>query len=94
MRHETFTFPDPFPAGPKPHKASARELIERVGAWHGISRDDIVRYTRRRTVMAARYDAIAAVKIAYPNLTTSALGRIFRRDHSTIYYALRKRGLK
>lgn len=94
-RHETFTLPDPFPAGPKPRKASSRELIERVGAWHGIDRKSIIAHDRRRPVVAARFDAIAAVKIAYPHLSMPAIGRLFGgRDHTTIWHALKARGLK
>jgi chromosomal replication initiation ATPase DnaA len=83
-----------FPALPSPHRASAGELIARVGAWHGYSRSDIVGPRRFRPVVAARFDAIAAVKQAYPTLSLNALGRIFGgRNHATILNALRQRGM-
>ncbi len=95
MRHETFIWPDPMPGVPKPAKAPAREIIDCVAAWHGVDRGTIVGRSRRPLHCVARHDAVAAVWTAYPNLSLAALGRIFDgRDHTTIYHALKMRGLK
>ncbi len=94
MRHETFRYADPYPGIPKPHKAPARDIIERVGAWHHLSREAILGRSRTESVAAARFDAVAAVRFAYPHLSHAAIGRIFGRDRTTIWHALKKRGLK
>ena len=95
MRHESFPAADPFPGIPKPRKAPARELIERVGAWHGIGRDEILGRAKPDNVVEARFDAVAAVRVAYPHLSRGAIGRIFGgRDPSTIRNTLKRRGLK
>lgn len=83
-----------FPGIPEPRKASSREIIGRVGVWHGWSREDIVGPRRFRPLSAARADAVVAVKTAYPSLSLNAIGRIFGgRHHTTIMHLLRKRGM-
>jgi chromosomal replication initiation ATPase DnaA len=83
-----------FPAVPVPRRASAPEIIARVGAWHGYDRSAIVGPRRFRPLSNARFDAIAAVKKAHPHLSLNALGRIFGgRNHATILNALRQRGM-
>lgn len=83
---------------PVPRLTSARELIARVAAWHGMTLDDVIAPDRRVPVVAARVDAIAAVwcncLIEGARPTTCALGRVFKRDHATVLHALRKAGLK
>ncbi|MDR7035255.1 helix-turn-helix domain-containing protein [Mesorhizobium sp. BE184] len=75
-----------------------KELISMVAAWHGLEASDILASGRSRIAVEARYDAIAAVhllcKINGRQYSTPLLGRLFRRDHTTIIHALRKRGLR
>ncbi|MBE1208167.1 helix-turn-helix domain-containing protein [Aminobacter carboxidus] len=78
---------------PRPYKAPALELIERVAAWHRVSVGDIKSPARSRYIIEARFDAIAAVKIAYPKISLPKLGQMFCRDNSTILHALRVRGI-
>ncbi len=85
MRHETFS---PLLG----RRAPSRELIDRVAAWHQLGRADILSKSRRRRLVAARFDAVAAVHAAYPRLSLGALGRIFQRDRTTILNALQSRG--
>ncbi len=70
-----------------------RELIERVAAWHQISAGLILSDVRHRLVIEARFDAVAAVKLAHPRISLTRLGEIFDRDHSSVLSALRKRGV-
>lgn len=73
-----------------------RWLIDRVGAWHGVSVDEILSDDQRHHIIEARYDAIAAVwmncRLAGSTPTTVSMGRLFDRNHSSINAALRKRG--
>jgi chromosomal replication initiation ATPase DnaA len=50
--------------------------------------------SRARPLVQARFDAVAAVKMAYPGMSLPMLGRLFKRDHTSILAALRKSGLK
>jgi len=75
-------------------KTPVRPLIERVGAFHGVSFDEIIGPRRDRKTVAARFDAIAAVHKARPDLSTPQLGRIFNRDHTSILHALSRRAVQ
>lgn len=79
-------------------RSSIKELIARVGAWHGRKYSEIVGPSRDSRLMVARFDAIAAV---YANFTINGhrislneLGRAFKRDHTTVLSALRQRGFE
>lgn len=87
-----YDIPQPLFPVPTP-PTSSKEIIARVAAWHGYSYSDIVGISRLKPLIVARKDAIVAVKLAYPRLSLSALGRIFRRDHTTILHHLQRAGL-
>lgn len=74
------------------------ELIARVGAWHGITAEEIRGRSRTISVAAARFDAIAAVylncRIDGRQYSLPELGRTFERDHTSVLYALQRLGLK
>lgn len=88
------TFLDRHPAVPRERRAPPRVLIERVAVWHGVEAAAILSHMRHARVVQARFDAIAAVKGAYPAVSLSRLGMIFDRDHTSIYHALKKRGMR
>lgn len=71
-------------------------IIEQVAFWHGASVRDIVGRPRTDRVVEARYDAIIAVEdnclIAGRAPSLTDLAHIFRRHHTSILVALRKRG--
>lgn len=69
-------------------KTHVRSLIEMVGTFHGVSFEDIVGVRRDRITVAARYDAIAAVRKARPDLSTPQIGKHFNRDHTSVLHAL------
>jgi chromosomal replication initiation ATPase DnaA len=50
--------------------------------------------SRARPLVQARFDAVAAVKMAYPGMSLPMLGRLFKRDHTTLLHALKVRGLR
>jgi chromosomal replication initiation ATPase DnaA len=72
-------------------KTPVRALIERVAAFHGVSFEDILGPRRDRKTVAARFDAIAAVHKARPDLSLPQMGRHFHRDHTSILHALSRR---
>ena len=86
----------PYVAGE--HGASPRELVSMIAAWHGLIPDDIFGLSRRHPVIEARFDAIVAVydlcKIDGRKYSLTEMGRLFKRDHTSILSAFRKRGVR
>lgn len=82
-----------------PQYRPMRDMIEKVCAWHpGVTYADVVGPSRKRPVIAARFDAIAAIwincKVGGERPSLPVLGRaVGGRDHTSILSALRKRGM-
>lgn len=74
-------------------RTEAQQIIADVAHAHGLTYADLIGKERWRHFVAARHEAIAAVKNAKPVLTLPQLGRLFRRDFSTIAHALKKMGM-
>ncbi|TPM89846.1 helix-turn-helix domain-containing protein [Mesorhizobium sp. B2-1-3A] len=70
-----------------------QRIIADVARQHGFTYVDILGKSRRRKVVQARFDAIAAVKAARPMISLQQLGHLFHKDHTSIYHALKQRGL-
>lgn len=69
-------------AGPCVTDADARALIDRVAGYYGLTRAQLL--SRRRTAAIARARQIAMFLLREEGLTYSAIGRLLRRDHSTV----------
>lgn len=69
------------------------EIIEEVAAETGVSYGEIIGDCRSVAVTAARHMAIVRVLLWKPHLSLADVGRIFRRDHSTIHYAMKRAGI-
>lgn len=67
---------------------TTRAIIREVAERHGVTYRDIIDYDRHGRVMAARHEAILAVRQAKPHMSLPDLGRVFQRDHSTILSSL------
>ncbi|WP_210329506.1 helix-turn-helix domain-containing protein, partial [Methylorubrum zatmanii] len=64
-------------------------IIRKVAAQHGVTFEDILGDDRAVHIVAARYEAIRAVREVHPTHSIKRLGRIFGgRDHSSIRNAL------
>jgi chromosomal replication initiation ATPase DnaA len=83
----------PVPPEKRIPRTEMQKIIDEIARQHGVTYADIVGPSRRIKIVEARYDAIAAVKIARPAISLHQLGRLFRRDHTSAHSALRKRGL-
>lgn len=68
----------------------ARHIIMEVAIAHGVSYEDILGRSRARHLVAARHEAIYEVRKRRPHLSLPQIGRIFKRDHTTILHALRR----
>lgn len=78
---------------PKPDaaKLEARTIIREIADKHQVPVEAIFGHSRAWGIVQVRKECIRAVHRARPDLTTTQLGRIFNRDHSTVIYALRGR---
>ena len=65
-----------------------REIIEGIAAQYGLTYSDIVGHRREGHIVCARHEAIAAVAATYPGASSTTLGRLFNRDHTSILHAL------
>lgn len=69
----------------------AREIIRAVEREFGVKHSDLMGRKTTRLVVDARHEAIRRVRAALPRLSTPELGRIFKRDYSTIIPVLNPR---
>lgn len=71
-------------------KPNCRRLIEETAAKHGMTYRDVISASRAKLIVAVRNEAIRVVADARPDMSLPALGKIFKRDHTTILHSLRK----
>ncbi|GGB00232.1 hypothetical protein GCM10011491_30560 [Brucella endophytica] len=69
-------------------------IIARVAHQHGFTYDDIIEQSRVRKLVAARFEAMAAVRTAKPLMSVPEIAKWFKRDHTTVISALQKMGFK
>ena len=65
----------------------ATQFIEDVCNFYGLSKAELVGKRRQRHIVKARYIAIYLIR-KRTDLTLSAIGHIFHRDHTTVIYAV------
>ncbi|WP_179119546.1 helix-turn-helix domain-containing protein [Ensifer adhaerens] len=69
-----------------------RAIIEEVlGAYPGVRFEEIIGVGRERRLVEPRHRCMTAVYDERPDLSLPALGRIFRRDHTSVLHAVNKR---
>jgi len=71
-----------------PARKRVNAIIDRCATRHSVSVADILGHSRRREIVAARWEAIGLVAKVFPEFSTPHLGEIFNRDHTAILYAL------
>ncbi|OCP38648.1 helix-turn-helix domain-containing protein [Ensifer sp. LC163] len=68
-----------------------REIVEEVLlAYPGIGWADVIGVRRERRLVEPRHRCMAAVYDEREDLSLPALGRIFRRDHTSVLHAVNK----
>lgn len=65
-------------------------IIQDVASAYGFTADDILSNNLNRTLTPARHAAYFEVRRQRPWLSLPQIGRVFRRDHSTILYGIRR----
>lgn len=73
-------------------RAHIKSLIAKAAEANGVTYEAVMSRARPRNVCRARFDAIAAVVKAYPDMSFPRVGKIFGRDHSSVMHALMQRG--
>lgn len=74
---------------PMPERPDAKSIIREVATVHHVTVGEILGQRRNRFTIKARFAAIRAVADARPDLTLPQIGKIFKRDHTSIIHALR-----
>lgn len=71
----------------------ADEIVKFVADVHNVLLEVLKGASRQKPVIQARFDAVAAVKFLKPQLSLPSVGRVLGgKDHTTVLWALRKRG--
>ena len=66
----------------------ARRIVSDVAREHRVPLDYLYGPQRYRWIKDARYAAIRTVAAEFPRWSSTQLGRLFGRDHTTILHAL------
>lgn len=75
-------------------RTEAQQIIADVAHRHGVTYAEVLSTCRDKKLVQARYDAMAAVYLAKPQLSLMQMGKLFRRDPKTVWHGLMRRGLK
>lgn len=67
-----------------------KRIIAHTAEAFGFTYADILGPRQLAPLVRARWAAIAAVREARPDISTTQLGRVFNRDHTTILHAFRQ----
>ena len=79
---------------PKPGPFEAKKIIAHVAAKHDLKAEEILGEGKSRPIVTARWEAILLVHRTNPGWSLPKLGRIFKRDHTSILNALRQMGAR
>jgi chromosomal replication initiator protein len=78
----------------KPDRLSVRDIIlEVLKDYPGITYDDIIGKRRTRQFMAPRHKCMVEVYQQRPDLSLPMIGKMMKRDHTTIIHAVQKHGV-
>lgn len=69
-------------------------VAEVLGRFPGVTWEDVVGIRRSRALVEPRHLCMSAVYDQRKDLSTLAIGRIFRRDHTVILHAAKKTGAR
>ena len=74
-------------------RALVKALIAKVALEHRSNYGEVTGSSRLAYIVRARQYAIAEVARHYPQFSTSMIGRMFKKDHSTVLWALHRAGM-
>jgi chromosomal replication initiation ATPase DnaA len=62
----------------------------RIAQEHGVEMNDMLGPRRWKKFLDARQEAMCTVYLDFPHLSLTQIGKMFRRDHTTVLNALEK----
>jgi len=72
-----------------------KQIVAAIAKRHGVTFDDIIGPCRKRSIVAARFEAIVTVAQLRHLWSLPELGRFFgNRDHTTILHCIRKTAIE
>lgn len=74
-------------------EATAKRIVKDTAEHYGLDAGVIYGRSKGSAALTARWAAIKAVRLALPHWTLTRLGKFFKKDHTTIMYALRQMGV-
>ena len=74
-------------------RACVKAIIARVALEHRSNYGEVTGSSRLAYIVRARQYAMAAVATQYPHFSTPMIGRAFKKDHSTVLWALHRAGM-
>lgn len=80
---------------PSRRVASKSDVIKhcrKIATRYGVTFEMVCGMSRRKNIVVVRHYIIRFVARARPDWSLTAMGRMFRRDHTSILHALKKRG--
>jgi len=76
------------------HRRSAIEIASAIAREHGFTLADLQNKSKKPRLMTARFAAYAAIGTERPDLSLNAIGRVLKRDHSSVLSGMRKMGVR
>jgi hypothetical protein len=74
--------------------ASVKALLKEVAGRHEVTVGEILGPARPIKITKARWEAIILVYAAHPLWSLPKIGRLFKKDHTTILHCLRQSGMR
>lgn len=76
----------------RPPRADLKVIIDLVARMHGVTFADVMGQSRSVPIVNARQAAVCALCEVRPDLSTTQIGRMMGRDHTTVVHARQIRG--
>jgi len=76
-----------------PPKPTGFTVARRVARRYGLTLEDIQGECKDRRMVEIRWETIAAIRRMHPGSTLHQIGRVVKKDHTTVLHALKKMGM-
>ena len=73
-------------------RVPALKIISEVAAEYGVTVDEIRGPRRHGDLVKPRHAAMCRVYLQRPDMTLPEIGRLFRKDHTTVLHAIKRGG--
>lgn len=72
------------------NRISVAQIISEEAELHGVSVRDILGASRNRRITDARHFAMYRARIERADMSLPHIGKVFRRDHTSVLHAIRR----